>query len=63
MTEEVETWPSRSVEGDELRLRTVVHHDTGRRVQFDLEDTTYDRLVVGCADPETVAARLGGVGP
>lgn len=38
----------------------VVHHDTGRGVQVDLEDTTYDRLVVGCADPETVAARLGG---
>ena len=36
----------------------VVHHDTPRDVRVTLEGDHFDELIVGCADPEAVAASL-----
>jgi hypothetical protein len=36
----------------------VVHHDTPRGLRVQLEGADYDELVVGCADPESIAATL-----
>jgi hypothetical protein len=36
----------------------VVHHDTERGVRVSLEDAQYDELIVGCDDPEAVAASI-----
>ncbi len=36
----------------------VVHHATPRGVRVDLAGADYDRLIVGCADPEAIAAKL-----
>lgn len=40
------------------RVFAVVHHNTPRAVLVSLSGTTFDELVVGCADPEGVAASL-----
>ncbi len=37
----------------------VVHHDTRRGVLVKLDGAEYDQLIVGCDDPEAVAASLG----
>jgi hypothetical protein len=37
----------------------VVHHDTPRGLRVRLEGSSYDEWIVGCADPEAVAAGLG----
>lgn len=34
----------------------VIHHDTPRGVRVTLEGTDFDELVVGCPEPEAVAA-------
>jgi hypothetical protein len=36
----------------------VVHHDTPRGVRVGLEGAQFDELIVGCDDPEGVAASL-----
>jgi hypothetical protein len=36
----------------------VVHHDTPRGVRVRLEGAQFDELVVGCEDPEAVAASI-----
>jgi hypothetical protein len=36
----------------------VVHHDTPRGVRVTLEGAHFDELIVGCDDPESVAATL-----
>lgn len=36
----------------------VVHHDTPRGVLVKLTDDRFDQLIVGCDDPESVAALL-----
>jgi hypothetical protein len=36
----------------------VVHHDTRRGVRVSLHDARFDELVIGCDDPEAVAARI-----
>lgn len=36
----------------------VVHHGHPRGVQVTLEGADYDALIVGCEDPEAVAAKL-----
>jgi hypothetical protein len=40
------------------RIFAAVHHDTPRGVRIGFEGTDYDAWVVGCADPDTVAAEL-----
>ncbi len=40
------------------KIFAVVHHDTPRGVRVDLEGAQYDELIVGCDDPEAVAAIL-----
>jgi hypothetical protein len=42
----------------EARIFAVVHHDTPRGVRVDLEGAQFDELIVGCDDPDTVAASL-----
>jgi hypothetical protein len=37
----------------------VVHHNTPRGVRVELEGAKYDELIVGCDNPEAVAASLG----
>jgi hypothetical protein len=48
-----------TVLGHERRLFAAVHSDTPRGLRVRFEGTGYDEWIVGCADPETVAARLG----
>jgi hypothetical protein len=36
----------------------AVHHDTPRGVRVVLDGSSYDEWIVGCADPEAVAARI-----
>jgi len=47
------------VQGRDHRLFAAVHSDTPRGVRVRFEGTNYDEWIVGCADPEAVAARLG----
>jgi hypothetical protein len=41
------------------KLFAAVHHDTPRGLRISLDGTFYDEWIVGLADPEGVAARLG----
>jgi hypothetical protein len=41
------------------KLFAAVHHDTPRGLRVRLSGTAYDEWIVGCPDPEGVAARLG----
>jgi hypothetical protein len=41
------------------KIFAVVHHGTPRGVRVRLEGAHYDELIVGCDDPEQVAASLG----
>lgn len=38
------------------KIFAAVHHDTPRGVRVELEGTSYDEWIVGCADPESVVA-------
>ncbi|MGO8864276.1 MAG: hypothetical protein ACLQRH_26400 [Acidimicrobiales bacterium] len=42
----------------DAKIFAVVHHDTPRGVRVDLEGAQFDQLIVGCDDPEAVAAAL-----
>jgi hypothetical protein len=41
------------------KIFAVVHHDTPRGVRVRLEGAQFDELIVGCDDPESVAAIVG----
>jgi hypothetical protein len=60
-------WPGRFVIGtfrsQGNKIFAVVHHSTPRGVRVRLEGDNFDELLVGCADPEAVAGRLGGAAP
>jgi hypothetical protein len=47
-----------TVQGRTRRLFAAVHHDTPRGLRIRLDATTFDEWIVGCDDPEAVAARL-----
>ncbi len=47
------------VQGATRRRFVAVHHDTPRGLRIELDGTAFDEWIVGCTDPETVAARLG----
>ena len=47
-----------SVHGVSRTIFAAVHHDTPRGVRVTLRDQPYDEWVVGCADPEAVAASI-----
>jgi hypothetical protein len=47
------------VQGADRRLFAAVHRGTPRGLRVRFEGTHYDEWIVGCADPETVAATLG----
>jgi hypothetical protein len=36
----------------------VVHHKTPRGIRVRMQGTTFDQLIVGCQNPEDVAAQL-----
>ncbi len=42
------------------KIFAAVHHDTPRGVRVRLEGTSWNEWIVGCADPEAVAAVLAG---
>ena len=44
------------------KVFAAVHHDTPRGVRVLLQGTSYDEWIVGCANPEAVAAGLGWPG-
>lgn len=46
------------VQGRTRRLFAAVHHDTPRGPRVRLEGTSFDEWIVGCADPDAIAARL-----
>jgi hypothetical protein len=48
-----------TVQGLTRRLFAAVHHDTPRGLRVSLDGVSYDEWIVGCADPEAVASRLG----
>lgn len=47
------------VQGASRRRFVAVHHDTPRGLRIELDGTAFDEWIVGCAEPEAVAARLG----
>ena len=47
------------VQGRTKRLFAAVHHDTPRGLRVRLDGAFYDEWIVGCVDPQAVAARLG----
>ncbi len=47
-----------TVQGLSRRLFAAVHHDTPRGLRIRLDGTPFDEWIVGCADPEVVAAQL-----
>jgi hypothetical protein len=47
------------VKGAGRRLFAAVHRNTPRGLRVRFEGTGYDEWIVGCADPEAVAATLG----
>lgn len=56
-------WPGRFMIGTLVHATgrksfAVVHHDTTRGVRVRLGDVTFSELLVGCADPEAVAASI-----
>ncbi len=56
-------WPGRFMIGTLAHATgkksfAVVHHDTARGVRVRLEDRAFSELLVGCADPEAVAASI-----
>jgi hypothetical protein len=46
------------VRDDGRKIFAAVHRDTPRGVRVLLDGTSYDEWIVGCADPEAVAAGL-----
>ena len=46
----------------DAKIFAVVHHDTPRGVRVNLEGAQFDQLIVGCDDPEAVAAALPRTG-
>jgi hypothetical protein len=42
----------------DARIFAVVHHDTPRGVHVVMEGAKYDEFVVGCPDPESMAAEI-----
>jgi hypothetical protein len=56
-------WPGRFMIGTLAHATgkksfAVIHHDTARGVRVRLEDATFSELLVGCANPEAVAASI-----
>ena len=47
------------IEGRTRQRFVAVHHDTSRGLRIQLDGTLFDEWIVGCSDPEAVAARLG----
>ena len=47
-----------SVHGINRTIYAAVHHDTPRGVRVSLRNQPYDEWIVGCADPEAVAASI-----
>jgi hypothetical protein len=47
------------VQGATRRRFVAVHHHTPRGLRIELDGTAFDEWIVGCTDPEAVAARLG----
>jgi hypothetical protein len=45
--------------GKTQQLFAAVHHNTPRGLRITLDGTEYHQWIVGCPDPEGVAARLG----
>jgi hypothetical protein len=48
------------VYGRRGKLFVAVHRDTPRGVRVSLSSSDFDEWIVGCADPEAVAARISG---
>ena len=56
-------WPGRFAIGTFVhdggkKTFAVVHHDTARGVRVRLADGAFSELLVGCADPEAIAASI-----
>ncbi len=47
-----------SVRGVNKKIFASVHHNTPRGVRVTFSGASYDEWVVGCADPETIAATI-----
>ncbi len=49
-----------TIHGLHRKIFAAVHHDTPRGVRVILDGAAWDEWIVGCADPETVAAAVSG---
>jgi hypothetical protein len=47
-----------TVHGHGEKIFVAVHHDTLRGIRVRLDGAPWDEWLVGCADPEAVAATL-----
>jgi hypothetical protein len=47
-----------TIHGLKTKRFAAVHHDTPRGLRISLEGSSWDEWIVGCADPEAVAAKL-----
>ena len=47
-----------TIRGPRKKIFAAVHHDTPRGVLVSLEGAPWDEWIVGCVDPERVAATL-----
>lgn len=47
-----------TIHADGKKIFAVVHHTTPRGVRIELEGSSFDEWIVGCADPEGVKSRI-----
>lgn len=47
-----------SIHSEGRKIFAAVHHNTPRGLRITLSGVSYDEWIVGCADPESVAAIL-----
>jgi hypothetical protein len=51
-----------TIRGRRSKIFAAVHHDTPRGLRVRLDGAPWDEWIVGCADPEAVAAAVAGPG-
>ena len=52
-----------TISASDKTIFAAVHRDTPRGVRVRLHDAAHDEWIVGCADPESVAAAVAAHGP
>jgi hypothetical protein len=58
VTEVASIYEVAGIYGERRKVFAAVHHNTPRGLRISFTDAPYDEWIVGCADPESVAAVL-----